>query len=76
MLSAMAATKNNKTRGPSNGGAIEAFIARWQAREGGQERANYAMFLTELCVVLGLSPPDPASATKNASPGPAFCRGC
>ena len=42
------------------GAAIETFIARWQAREGGQERANYAMFLRELCDVLGLQPPDPA----------------
>ena len=32
--------------------AVEAFIARWQGREGGQERANYAMFLTELCSAL------------------------
>ncbi|MEA2754538.1 MAG: hypothetical protein QOJ54_827, partial [Aliidongia sp.] len=31
---------------------IEAFIARWQGREGGQERANYAMFLSELCTAL------------------------
>jgi hypothetical protein len=64
MLSAMAATRNNTTRGPSDQeAAIEAFIARWQGREGGQERANYAMFLTERCAALGLSPPEPASAT-------------
>ena len=43
--------------------AIEAFIARWQGREGGQERANYSMFLTELCRTLGLPVPDPAGAT-------------
>jgi hypothetical protein len=61
----MATTKNNEARGASGGedAAIQAFIARWQGREGGQERANYAMFLTELCAVLSLSPPDPASAT-------------
>src|SRR4051812_40207011 len=41
----------------------EAFIARWQGREGGQERANYALFLTELCGVLGVPSPEPASAT-------------
>jgi hypothetical protein len=64
MLPAMAATRNNTTRGASGeGAAIEAFIARWQGREGGQERANYAMFLTELCAALGLSPPEPASTT-------------
>jgi hypothetical protein len=40
--------------------AVEAFIARWQGRDGGQERANYAMFLRELCDVLDLRPPDPA----------------
>jgi len=45
------------------GAAIEAFIARWQGRAGRQERANYAMFLAELCAALDLSPPDPASAT-------------
>jgi hypothetical protein len=64
MLPAMVATRNKTTRGPSGeGAAIEAFIARWQGREGGQERANYAMFLTELCAALGLSPPEPASST-------------
>jgi hypothetical protein len=41
---------------------IEAFIARWQGREGGQERANYALFLSELCGALGIAPPEPASA--------------
>ena len=40
----------------------EAFILRWQGQEGGQERANYALFLTELCDVLGLPHPDPADA--------------
>ncbi|MGE0418089.1 MAG: class I SAM-dependent DNA methyltransferase [Acetobacteraceae bacterium] len=42
---------------------VERFIARWQGREGGQERANYALFLTELCDTLGLPHPDPATAT-------------
>ncbi|MDH6269774.1 hypothetical protein M2360_005203 [Rhizobium sp. SG_E_25_P2] len=41
---------------------VEAFIKRWQGQEGGQERANYALFLTELCDILGLPHPDPASA--------------
>ncbi len=39
------------------------FIARWQGREGGQERANYALFLSELCDTLGVPRPEPASAT-------------
>lgn len=43
--------------------AVEAFIERWQGREGGQERANYALFLTELCGLLGVRHPDPAGAT-------------
>jgi hypothetical protein len=41
----------------------DAFIARWQGQEGGQERANYALFLTELCDALGLPHPDPADAS-------------
>ncbi|MGE5327242.1 MAG: type IIL restriction-modification enzyme MmeI [Deltaproteobacteria bacterium] len=42
---------------------LDKFIARWQGREGGQERANYVSFLNELIAVLGLPPPDPADAT-------------
>ena len=41
---------------------IDEFIARWTAREGGAERANYQMFLSELCDVLGVSRPDPSGA--------------
>lgn len=40
---------------------IENFLARWGAQDGGQERANYAMFLTELCDLLELPHPDVAS---------------
>src|SRR6266700_7718916 len=43
--------------------AVEKFITRWQGREGGQERANYALFLNELITLLGLPAPDPADAT-------------
>ena len=43
--------------------AVETFIARWLGREGGQERANYGLFLNELIALLGLPPPDPADAT-------------
>src|ERR1700756_432671 len=43
--------------------AVEAFIRRWQGREGGQERANYVSFLNELIALLELPPPDPAGAT-------------
>lgn len=43
--------------------AVEAFISRWQGQEGGQERANYALFLTELCDLLDLPHADPASGS-------------
>ncbi|MFO8155077.1 MAG: type IIL restriction-modification enzyme MmeI, partial [Thiohalospira sp.] len=42
------------------GDAVEAFIARWRDT-GGSERANYQLFLTELCALLGLPQPEPAS---------------
>lgn len=44
---------------------IDEFIARWTAREGGAERANYQMFLSELCDVLGVSRPDPSGAERD-----------
>jgi hypothetical protein len=43
--------------------ALEHFIARWRANEGGAERANYVLFLTELCALLDLPQADPADAT-------------
>jgi hypothetical protein len=43
--------------------AVEAFIKRWQGQEGGQERANYALFLTELCDLIDVNHPEPAGAT-------------
>ena len=43
--------------------ALDAFITRWRDNEGGAERANYVLFLTELCQLLGLPQPDPAAAT-------------
>ena len=48
--------------------SLETFIARWADGEGGQERANYVMFLTELCEMLDVGRPDQAShdATTNA----------
>jgi hypothetical protein len=47
---------------PPQSAGLETFIAHWQGREGGQERANYALFLTQLCTVLDLPLPEPASA--------------
>lgn len=38
---------------------IEHFIDRWKS-SGGSERANYQLFLAELCDLLGVEHPDPA----------------
>jgi len=38
---------------------LDNFLARWQ-KAGGTERANYQLFLTELCSLLGLPLPEPA----------------
>ena len=38
----------------------QAFITRWPAASG-SERANYQLFVTELCDLLGCPKPDPAS---------------
>lgn len=43
--------------------AIEAFIERWSASEGA-ERANYAIFLSELCDLLEVERPHPARAVS------------
>lgn len=40
---------------------INEFIERWQ-NVSGNERANYQLFLTELCAALALPKPDPASS--------------
>lgn len=40
--------------------ALEKFIAYWQGQEGGQERANYQLFLIGLAEALGLARPDAA----------------
>ena len=45
----------------------DAFIARWAEGDGGQERANYALFLAELCDVLGVPRPDQASHHASAN---------
>ncbi|MDT8322085.1 MAG: DNA methyltransferase, partial [Xanthomonadales bacterium] len=39
--------------------SVEDFITRW-SDTGGLERANYQLFLTELCQLLGLPGPEPA----------------
>ncbi|MFP3341565.1 type IIL restriction-modification enzyme MmeI [Halomonas sp. SIMBA_159] len=40
--------------------AVETFIARWKDTTG-TEKANYQLFLSELCALLTLPTPDPAS---------------
>lgn len=45
----------------SNPTISQAFIERWTSSDG-SERANYQLFLLELCELLGLPKPDPASA--------------
>jgi hypothetical protein len=39
---------------------LDIFIARWKGKQGA-ERANYAIFLSELCSALDLPPPEPAN---------------
>ncbi|MGD9872228.1 MAG: class I SAM-dependent DNA methyltransferase [Thauera sp.] len=56
MTSSSASPQTADTLAPA---ALDTFIARWQ-RAGGSERANYQLFLTELCELLGLPRPDPA----------------
>lgn len=40
--------------------AIDRLIAYWQWQEGGQERANYQLFLIKLCHAFGLPEPEAA----------------
>jgi len=44
---------------------IETFLDKWLGKEGGAERANYQMFLSELCDVLGVTRPNPAHSPNN-----------
>ena len=41
---------------------VQQFIERWNGREGGAERANYVLFLTELSEALNLPRPEPADS--------------
>jgi hypothetical protein len=45
---------------PTPSDAIEFFITRWE-NSGAAERANYQMFLSELCDILEVPRPDPTS---------------
>ena len=46
---------------PVDDAPIQDFIARWQ-NSGAAERANYALFLSELCDLLGVPRPDPTQS--------------
>ena len=43
--------------------SLQSFIARWRA-SGAAERANYQLFLAELCAVLDVPAPDPSSPAE------------
>ena len=45
--------------------AVEAFIARWRRSEGA-ERAAYAQFLSEFCLLIGVEPPHPPTSDASA----------
>ena len=51
---------------PSAPPDVEAFIARWRPSSGA-ERANYQLFLAELCDVLGVPRPEPSVADDAAN---------
>lgn len=53
---------------PSDTTRIEQFIFRWQ-NSGGNERANYQMFFSELCDALGVQRPD----VKGSEAGDRYC---
>jgi SAM-dependent methyltransferase len=50
-----------------NAAAIDRFIAYWQGQEGGQERANYQLFLIGLAEALGMPRPDAAGPNTDAN---------
>jgi hypothetical protein len=52
------ATTSSPVQDPTDPPAIAAFVARWQS-SGSAERANYQLFLGELCDLLAVPRPDP-----------------
>ena len=47
--------------GDASAEQVTKFVARWQASEAA-ERANYQLFLSELCGLLGVPQPEPTKA--------------
>ena len=43
---------------------IQTFIERWTLQAGGAERADYQMFLSELCDVIGVPRPEPSGKAE------------
>lgn len=43
---------------------LEQFLDRWLNKAGGAERANYQLFLSEMCETLDLPRPDPATGGR------------
>jgi len=46
--------------------AAETFISRWE-RSSASERANYALFLSELCDLISVPRPDPSTSDEEAN---------
>jgi hypothetical protein len=51
--------QTTNTQAPHPDISVQAFIAKWLGKDG-SERANYQLFITELCEVLGVPKPNPA----------------
>lgn len=51
-------TNSSQISTPAAADSAVAFIARWQS-SGAAERANYQLFLTEMCEILGVPKPEP-----------------
>jgi hypothetical protein len=47
-----------------NSALLEKLISVWSGREGGREKSNYALFLSQLCRAIGVPEPDPADASN------------
>ncbi len=50
--------------GNTTSNTIQSFIDRWQA-SGAAERANYQLFLSELCGLIGVEQPHPKTAHED-----------
>lgn len=47
---------------------MDAFIAKWSVLEskGGNERANLQLFVTDLCIAMGVEPPQPSKGENSS----------